>query len=161
MHFIGNYGRHGFGPDRDAVAAEAEAEQLARGGGVVVRKHADDTGGCYYWFSTLDEARAYLTTLATEPDRDGFVGRRVHDDRVDLTRGLGCVDAYACIEDMREYRVTVAARKYKDCDDCLAAAAADYVASHPDLAGWDLSPEWRDDLRDEIVLTVPRRGWAR
>lgn len=46
------------------------------------------------------------------------------------------------------------ARRYEDCDDCLAAAEADYAAAH-DLAGWDLTPHWTDDSRYTITLTVP------
>lgn len=54
--------------------------------------------------------------------------------------------------------ITVPAAKYADHDDCLAAAAADYLADHPDLAGWDLSPSWVDEQRDEIALSVP--AWS-
>jgi hypothetical protein len=53
--------------------------------------------------------------------------------------------------------VTVPAARYADADDCLAAAEQDYAAEH-DLAGWDLAPQWADDQRDEIVLTVP--AWS-
>lgn len=49
-----------------------------------------------------------------------------------------------------------------DQDDCLEAAAAAYVADHPELEGWDLSPRWAVDeggeMREAIVLTVP--AWA-
>lgn len=51
--------------------------------------------------------------------------------------------------------VTIDAARYADYDDCLAAAAAEYVEDHPNAAGYDLSPRWADDDRDQIVLTVP------
>ena len=54
--------------------------------------------------------------------------------------------------------VSVPASRYEDEDDCLSAAAADYIAAHPSLAGWDLSPRWVDEQRDEIEMTVP--AWA-
>lgn len=54
--------------------------------------------------------------------------------------------------------ITVSSKRYEDCDDCLAAAAADYIASHPDLRGWDLSPRWGGEGRETIQLTVPT--WA-
>lgn len=50
--------------------------------------------------------------------------------------------------------VRVPAARYADHDDCLEAAAEDYAAEH-DLEGWDLSPRWADDQRDEILLSVP------
>lgn len=56
---------------------------------------------------------------------------------------------------MTHTTITVPARRYADADDCLAAAAADYVARHPDAAGYDLSPRWADDDRDTIALDVP------
>lgn len=43
-----------------------------------------------------------------------------------------------------------------DADDCLAAAAENYLAQHSNLRGWELCPRWVDDNnREEIVLTVP------
>lgn len=32
----------------------------------------------------------------------------------------------------RHVTVTISSESYEDCDDCLAAAAADYIASHPE-----------------------------
>ena len=52
--------------------------------------------------------------------------------------------------------ITVSAHQYEDYDDCLAAATDDYVATHPEAAGWDLSARWVDDNREEIALDVPR-----
>lgn len=46
----------------------------------------------------------------------------------------------------------------QDQDDCLAAAAESYIATHPALAGWDLSPTWADASREQVTLTVP--AWA-
>lgn len=46
-----------------------------------------------------------------------------------------------------------------DADDCLAAAAAEYVADHPEAEGWDLEPRWaggEDGDREEIVMSVPK-----
>ena len=42
-----------------------------------------------------------------------------------------------------------------DQDDCLAAAADAYVAEHPEVAGWDLHPQWADEDRELVELTVP------
>lgn len=42
-----------------------------------------------------------------------------------------------------------------DADDCLAAAEAAYLDEHPSLAGYDLDPQWGDDNRETVVLTVP------
>lgn len=43
-----------------------------------------------------------------------------------------------------------------DQDDCLTAAAEGYIAEHPELQGWDLSPRWTDDRnRETVTLSVP------
>lgn len=42
-----------------------------------------------------------------------------------------------------------------DLDDCLTGAADAYVAEHPELKGWDLSPRWTDETRETVTLTVP------
>lgn len=56
---------------------------------------------------------------------------------------------------MATIEITVPAAQYADHDDCLAAAARDYVREHK-LSGWDLSPRWADDdNREEIILCVP------
>jgi hypothetical protein len=52
--------------------------------------------------------------------------------------------------------VTVTVPADPDVDDCLAYAAAKYIAEHPELNGYDLSPRWTDDDRETITLTVPR-----
>jgi len=45
-----------------------------------------------------------------------------------------------------------------DADNCLADAAARYIAKHPELAGWDLAPRWTDEsTRETVTLTVPSR----
>jgi transcriptional regulator with XRE-family HTH domain len=51
--------------------------------------------------------------------------------------------------------IRVSSKRYEDYDDCLTAAAEDYIASHPKLEGWDLDPRWEDEDRDVILLTVP------
>lgn len=51
-------------------------------------------------------------------------------------------------------QVKIAAAQYEDQDDCLQAAANDYAQAHG-LHGWDLDPQWEDEQRDNIVLTVP------
>jgi hypothetical protein len=51
--------------------------------------------------------------------------------------------------------IKVAAAQYIDHDDCLAAAAEDYVSEHPVAAGYDLAARWQDDERDAILLDVP------
>lgn len=56
---------------------------------------------------------------------------------------------------MSRKTIEVSAAKYQDCDDCLEAAAADYVRLHPEAAGWDLSARWADSERDVILLDVP------
>lgn len=52
--------------------------------------------------------------------------------------------------------ITVSAKQYEDYDDCLAAAAADYVSEHPETEGYDMAPRWADDDREAILLDVPR-----
>ena len=42
-----------------------------------------------------------------------------------------------------------------DQDDCLAAAADEYLEEHPELHGYDLAPRWGDDDRETVVLAVP------
>lgn len=54
--------------------------------------------------------------------------------------------------------ITIDAARYADSDHCLTDAAADYIAAHPALAGYDLSPRWGDEQRDTILLDVPE--WA-
>ena len=54
--------------------------------------------------------------------------------------------------------VTVTVRADADADDCLGAAAATYIATHPSLAGWDLEPRWSDADRETVDLTIP--AWA-
>lgn len=54
--------------------------------------------------------------------------------------------------------IRVKAAQYTGHDDCLSAAAADYVDEHPDLDGYDLDARWEDDERDVILLTVP--AWS-
>jgi hypothetical protein len=50
--------------------------------------------------------------------------------------------------------IRLPAKKYEDCDNCLAAAELD-IAIHRGLAGWDLSPRWEDNEREHILLDVP------
>lgn len=45
-----------------------------------------------------------------------------------------------------------------DQDDCLTAAAEQYIEEHPALKGWDLAPVWADEDREQVALTVP--VWA-
>lgn len=43
-----------------------------------------------------------------------------------------------------------------DQDDCLADAAAEYICTHRELRGYDLSPRWADDSdRETVTLSVP------
>lgn len=43
-----------------------------------------------------------------------------------------------------------------DMDDCLAGAASAYIADHPELDGYDLSPRWTDDdSRETVTLSLP------
>jgi hypothetical protein len=54
--------------------------------------------------------------------------------------------------------ITVSAKQYEDTDDCLRAAADDYVSEHPEAAGYDLNARWvggDDGERAEIALDVP------
>lgn len=50
---------------------------------------------------------------------------------------------------------TVTVKANPDQDDCLSYAAEQYVAAHPDAKGWDLSPQWADETRETVELTVP------
>ena len=49
--------------------------------------------------------------------------------------------------------VTVAADA--DQDDCLSAAAAEYISEHPECEGYELCPVWGDENRETVQLTVP------
>lgn len=103
---------------------------------------ADTTDVQEYWGTDEDGAewRVHLDTTA----RMETIERAIRD--------------LATQDDAREVDVVVDASE--DEDDSLAAAVAQYVASYPALAGWDLCPRWADDdSREQIVLTVP--GWAR
>ena len=50
---------------------------------------------------------------------------------------------------------TITIRANADVDDCLTEAAERYIASHPELEGWDLDPRWGDESRETVALTVP------
>ena len=52
--------------------------------------------------------------------------------------------------------IEISAKRYEDEDDCLLAAADDYISEHPEAEGYDLSPRWQDEERDVILLDVPR-----
>lgn len=48
-------------------------------------------------------------------------------------------------------------RANPDAEDCLAEAAARYVAQFPELNGYDLEPRWADEnAREEVTVTIPR-----
>lgn len=51
--------------------------------------------------------------------------------------------------------VKVRAAQYEDHDNCLEAAAADYVETHPEAKGWDLNARWQDESREVILLDAP------
>jgi hypothetical protein len=54
--------------------------------------------------------------------------------------------------------IRLAAKRYEDFDDCLQAAADDYLIQNDLdgwLEGWDLRPRWENDQREFIILTVP------
>jgi hypothetical protein len=55
-------------------------------------------------------------------------------------------------------RIEVVVAADPDQEDCLAAAAAEYISEHPVLAGWDLYPRWTDETRETVTLSVP--SWA-
>lgn len=42
-----------------------------------------------------------------------------------------------------------------DADDCLAAATSEFIEANPTLVGHDLDPQWADDDREVVALTVP------
>lgn len=55
--------------------------------------------------------------------------------------------------------MSVTVRANPDADDRLTDAQESYIAHHrPDLAGWDLSPEFADDTREDVLLVVPVRS---
>ena len=59
--------------------------------------------------------------------------------------------------------VEVNSAQYEDYDDCLAAAAEDYVSEHPEAAGYDLNARWCGGdygSRETILLDVPLRTEA-
>jgi len=56
--------------------------------------------------------------------------------------------------------VEVVVRADADEDDCLVVAEAAYVADHPELHGYDLSPRWTDENdRETVTLVIP--SWAK
>ena len=62
---------------------------------------------------------------------------------------------------MAHMTISFQARQYEDFDDCLAAAAEDYAAKHPEAAGYDMRPRWADDdYRTVILLDVPADSGA-
>jgi hypothetical protein len=58
---------------------------------------------------------------------------------------------------MTTMTVRIPARQYEDEEDCLSTAASDYAREYG-LVGWDLAPEWEDEQRETILLTVPGPG---
>lgn len=71
----------------------------------------------------------------------------------------GAQGAKFCMGCRRRYGgMMVVVTADQDQDDCLAAAAESYIATHPALTGWDLSPTWADASREQVTLTVP--AWA-
>lgn len=55
---------------------------------------------------------------------------------------------------MKYLTLEIDSSEYEDCDDCLAAAAAAVAFDH-NLKGYDLSPRWKDDTREVILVDVP------
>lgn len=55
---------------------------------------------------------------------------------------------------------TVQVRANPEADDCLADAREAYVADYPELRGYDLDPEFSDETRETVTLTVPRWHYA-
>lgn len=51
--------------------------------------------------------------------------------------------------------IVVPSRRYEDFDDCLSAAAMDYLLTNPEARGYDMDPRWGDDDRETILLDVP------
>ena len=51
--------------------------------------------------------------------------------------------------------ITIDSLYFENDDDCLASAEAAAKSAAGELDGWDLSPRWADDERDEILLDVP------
>lgn len=61
-------------------------------------------------------------------------------------------------------RVTISVAADADQDDCLTAAAQEWLDAHPglDYEPADLSPRWEDDRnRETVLLDVPSDAWAR
>lgn len=50
--------------------------------------------------------------------------------------------------------IRLPAAQFADYDDCLSAAAK-MIAAERGLEGWDLSPRWANEQRDEILIDVP------
>lgn len=53
---------------------------------------------------------------------------------------------------------TITIRANADADDCLAAAVEEFVDEHPEASGYDLSPRWKNEDREEVLLDV-REEW--
>lgn len=56
---------------------------------------------------------------------------------------------------MSTKKATITVSANPDLDDCLQGAVDEYVAEHPEAAGWDLDPRWGDEDRETVELTVP------
>ena len=59
---------------------------------------------------------------------------------------------------MASQTISVSSKRYEDEDDCLSAAAAEYVEEHPELAGYSLCPRWEGGdagSREAILLDLP------
>jgi hypothetical protein len=59
---------------------------------------------------------------------------------------------------MRQRRMsmnTITVKADPDASDCLSKAASELVQEYPDLRGYDLDPQWADDEREYVSLTVP------
>ena len=55
--------------------------------------------------------------------------------------------------------VVVSAKWYENSDDPLAAAANEYVRTHPELEEWYLNPRWGDAEQETILLDIPDWFW--
>jgi hypothetical protein len=89
----------------------------------------------------LDAAAEYLGETSER--------ETLHDDSIVQGRLVATPTTYR----------TVIVRANEDADDCLVEAQVEFIDAHPDLEGWDLDPQWADNDRATIALSVP--AWVK
>lgn len=99
----------------------------------------------------LRMSQTAIDRLAVEAERLGCTQSAVVEAMVARIPGEAPADRRGAVVS-RSVEITVPA----NADDCLADAAASYIAEHSTLRGWDLAPRWTDETRQTVTLSIPR-----